>query len=111
MKSFTSVAALLGAASSASAVSIAEINGNRFLSPFQDKNVTGVTGLVTVVADNGIYLRSVQPDHDPATSEGLFVFSSTVGKLVNKGDVVTMSGLVKEYRCVFSRQDTFAPSG
>lgn len=100
MKSFTSVAAVLTAATSAAAVSIAEINGNRFLSPFQDKDVTNVTGLVTAIADNGIYLRSTKPDDDPATSEGLYVFSSTVGKTLKTGDVVTMNGLIKEYRYV-----------
>lgn len=100
MKSFACVAAVLGAASAVAAVSIAEINGNRFLSSFKDKNVTGVTGLVTAVASNGIYLRSTEPDDDPATSEGLFVFGSAVGKQVQKGDVITLSGLVQEYRYV-----------
>ncbi|KAG8423652.1 hypothetical protein J3458_000528 [Metarhizium acridum] len=98
MKSFTCVAAVLGAASAVAAVTIAEINGNRFLSPFKDKNVTGVTGLVTAVASNGIYLRSTEPDGDPATSEGLFVFGSAVGKQVRTGDVITLNGLVQEYR-------------
>ncbi|POR38468.1 Uncharacterized protein TPAR_01327 [Tolypocladium paradoxum] len=98
MKTFTSLVAALAAAGSAAAVTIAQINGNRFLSPYQDKSVTGVMGLVTAVASNGIYLRSTEPDNDPATSEGLFVFSSTVGKTVKVGDVVTMNGLVKEYR-------------
>ncbi|KID77990.1 uncharacterized protein G6M90_00g037850 [Metarhizium brunneum] len=98
MKSFACVAAVLGAASAVAAVSIAEINGNRFLSSFKDQNVTGVTGLVTAVASNGIYLRSTEPDDDPATSEGLFVFGSAVGKQVQKGDVITLGGLVQEYR-------------
>ncbi|QUC21381.1 uncharacterized protein UV8b_05624 [Ustilaginoidea virens] len=96
---FRSVAVAAAAAvGSVAAISIAEINGNRFLSPWQDKQVVGVEGLVTAVADNGIYLRSLTPDGDPATSEGLFVYDGAVGKQVRTGDVVTLDGLVKEYR-------------
>lgn len=101
MKPIKSVAiAALGAATSVAAETIAQINGNHFLSPFQNKTVTNVTGLVTAIADNGIYLRSTEPDDDPATSEGLFVFSSSIGKQVKKGDVVTMNGVVQEYRYI-----------
>ena len=89
---------LLALAAPAAALTIAEINGDRFLSPFQDKDVANVTGLVTAASKTGIYLRSTTPDDNPATSEGLFVFSSSVGKAAKVGDVVTLSGLVKEYR-------------
>ncbi|KZZ96679.1 endonuclease/exonuclease/phosphatase family protein [Moelleriella libera RCEF 2490] len=85
-------------ASTAAGTSIAEINGDRFLSPFKDKSVSQVKGLVTAVAENGVFLRSTQPDNNPATSEGLFVFSNTIGNQVKTGDVVTLNGVVKEFR-------------
>lgn len=98
MKVSAVAASVLAAASSAAAVSIAEINGDRFLSPFKDKDVTGVKGLVTAVSANGIYLRSTEPDSNPATSEGLYVFNRAVGKQVKVGDVITLDGKVTEYR-------------
>lgn len=87
-------------ASTAAGTSIAEINGDRFLSPFKDKSVSQVKGLVTAIAENGVFLRSTQPDNNPATSEGLFVFSNTIGNQVKTGDVVTLNGVVKEFRYV-----------
>jgi hypothetical protein len=56
------VAWIASAASSwfslASAVTIAEINGNKFLSPLAGQTVTNVTGLVTANSTSGFYLRS-----------------------------------------------------
>ncbi|UNI18296.1 hypothetical protein JDV02_004572 [Purpureocillium takamizusanense] len=81
------------------AVTIAQINGDRFLSPLRDRDVANVTGLVTAASKTGIYLRSTVPDDDPATSEGLFVFgNSSAVRAARVGDVVTLSGRVKEYR-------------
>lgn len=96
VKCFAALAAILG---SAAATSIAEINGDRFLSPFKDKTVTGIKGLVTATNSNGIFLQSTEPDENPATSEGLFVYS-TAAKTVKVGDIVTLDGLVAEYRYV-----------
>ncbi|KYK55020.1 endonuclease/exonuclease/phosphatase family protein [Drechmeria coniospora] len=95
MKAFAS---FLAAAGSAAAVTIAEINGNRFLSPLDGKSVTDVTGVVTAVSKNGIYLRSAEPDDDPVTSEGLFVYGSSAAQKVEVGDLVSLDGVVKEYR-------------
>lgn len=95
MKVFATLLTALGAAA---ALSISEINGNRYLSSFQDQNVSNVTGLVTAKAENGVYLRSTEPDDDDATSEGLFVFGYDVGGKVEVGDMVRMNGKVKEYR-------------
>lgn len=88
------------AVGSAAAVTIAEINGNRFLSPLQNTTVTDVRGLVTAIASNGIFLRSTEPDDDPATSEGLFVFGTAVRSQVAVGDIITLDGRVVEYRHV-----------
>ncbi|KAF4119443.1 putative extracellular nuclease [Geosmithia morbida] len=98
MTNKVSSAILVTAASAASAVSIAEINGNTFLSPLRDQNVTGVRGLVTAINKSGLFLRSTEPDNDPATSEGLFVYGSRVAGQVAVGDVITLDGTVDEYR-------------
>lgn len=93
-----SVATLLASAAVATAVTIAEINGNKFLSPYNGQNVTDVKGLVTAIGTNGIFLRSTEPDEDPATSEGLFVFSTPIRGQVKVGDIITLNGRVTEYR-------------
>ncbi|KAF5024290.1 hypothetical protein F66182_3620 [Fusarium sp. NRRL 66182] len=82
----------------AAALTIAEINGNQFLSPYRGKNVTAVEGLVTAVGSSGFYLRSTKPDRNAATSEGLYVFGRTAVANVSVGDVVTLDGLVEEFR-------------
>jgi predicted extracellular nuclease len=91
----TTLAAAVG---SAAAVSIAEINGNRFLSPLQNTTVTGLKGLVTAISKDGVYLRSTEPDDDPTTSEGLYVYGKTIVGDVTVGDIVTLDGRVVEYR-------------
>ncbi|CAN8104829.1 unnamed protein product [Discula destructiva] len=80
------------------AVSIAEINGNKFLSPYSGQNVVNVTGVVTAKSGTGIFIRSLIPDNDPATSESVFVFSSTVGSSLSVGDQIALDGKVSEYR-------------
>lgn len=92
------LAPLVAAAASAAATTIAEINGNKFISPFKDQNVTDVKGLVTAKSAQGIYLRSTEPDEDPATSEGLYVFNRNIINQVKVGDVITLDGRVVEYR-------------
>jgi predicted extracellular nuclease len=80
------------------ALTIAEINGDRFLSPYQGKNVTGVEGLVTAVGSNGFYLQSTKPDRNAATSEGLYIFGKAAVGNVSVGDVITLDGFIEEYR-------------
>ncbi|KAM7196972.1 Endonuclease/exonuclease/phosphatase [Rhypophila sp. PSN 637] len=82
----------------ATAVTIAEINGNKFLSSYAGKSVTGVTGLVTAKGPNGIWIRSTTPDDDPVTSESIYVFSNTVGANLTVGDIISLNGKVTEYR-------------
>lgn len=83
---------------SATAVSIAEINGNTFVSPYSGQSLTNISGLVTAKGSTGIFLRSLQPDDDVATSESIFVYSSTVGSSLSVGDVVSLDAKVAEYR-------------
>ncbi|KAK2014290.1 endonuclease/Exonuclease/phosphatase [Colletotrichum eremochloae] len=89
---------LVSAAGAASALTIAEINGNKFLSPFKDQSVANVTGLVLAKGPNGIWIRSTTPDDDPATSEAVYVYGSSVGANLTVGDLITLDGKIQEYR-------------
>ncbi|KAK3948303.1 hypothetical protein QBC32DRAFT_408699, partial [Pseudoneurospora amorphoporcata] len=81
------------------ALTIAEINGNRFISSYNGQTVSDVTGLVTAKSSAGFYIRSTTPDDDEATSESIYVYSSTISKTVNVGDIITLgSAKVSEYR-------------
>lgn len=69
------------------AASIAQIQGSGATSPLLGQSVI-TQGVVTKLANNGFYMQSQTPDADPATSEGIFVFTSsapttTVGRLVS----------------------------
>lgn len=94
----TIAATLATAVSSAAAVSIAEINGNRFLSPLANSSVTGVEGLVTAIGPNGAFIRSTEPDDDDTTSDSIYVFSRGINSSVAVGDIITLDGEILEYR-------------
>ena len=87
----------LARAEDTAVVSIHEIQGRRHLSPLNGQRVTDVRGIVTATRAHGFYLQEPDPDDDPATSEGIFVFTD-VPPLVRVGDAVLVSGLVQEYR-------------
>ena len=74
---------------------IAMIQGAGHISPYRNKAVTNVEGIVTVVKFDGFYLQSLKPDDDLATSEGIFVFTDLVPS-VKVGDVVVFDGQVAE---------------
>ncbi|BCS23412.1 endonuclease/exonuclease/phosphatase family protein [Aspergillus puulaauensis] len=80
------------------AVTISEINGNTYTSPFKGESVSGVEGLVTAIGEEGFFLRSSTPDSDDATSESIYVYGSSAVSKVTVGDVITLSGKVSEYR-------------
>jgi hypothetical protein len=61
------------------------------------QSVSGVTGVVTAKVSNGFYLQDPNPDADVATSEGIFVFTSSA-PTVNVGDLVSVGGTVAEFR-------------
>lgn len=82
----------------AAALTIAEINGNKYLSPLSGQAVTDVTGLLIAKGPNGIWIRSTTPDDDTATSEAIYVFSKSVGANLTVGDIVSLDGKVTEYR-------------
>ncbi len=76
---------------------IHDIQGAAHRSPLDGKQVANVTGVVTVKGSNGFWFQDPQPDADPATSEGLFVFTSAA-PTVSVGDAVTVEGSVAEFR-------------
>jgi len=77
---------------------IAQIQGTSHTSPSKGKLVNGVLGVVTAVGTNGYWVQSTTPDADPATSEGLFVFTGRAAISVAIGDDLSVDGSVSEFR-------------
>ncbi|QLJ01046.1 endonuclease/exonuclease/phosphatase [Streptomyces sp. NEAU-sy36] len=84
----------------ADSVRIHDIQGTTRLSPYAGQKVTDVPGIVTATrtygSSKGFWLQDPTPDDNPATSEGIFVFTSSTPK-VAVGDAVTVTGTVSEY--------------
>ncbi|MFD4551446.1 endonuclease/exonuclease/phosphatase family protein [Streptomyces sp. NPDC058466] len=84
----------------ADTVHIHDIQGTTRISPLAGTKVTDVAGIVTGVrtygSSKGFWIQDPDPDGNPATSEGVFVFTSSTPK-VAVGDSVTVSGTVSEY--------------
>ncbi|KAG8751010.1 hypothetical protein FRC14_008215, partial [Serendipita sp. 396] len=83
----------------ARAIEISEVQGNTFLSPYNGKTVTGVTGLVTANSSSGFYLSSNSAGGSPY-GNAIYVYSTskTVLAQVAVGDIVSLNGKVQEYR-------------
>jgi predicted extracellular nuclease len=77
-------------------IAIHDIQGATHISPKNGQFVS-TQGIVTAKRSNGFYLQDPNPDSDPATSEGIFVFTSSAPS-VNVGDKVTVVGTVSEFR-------------
>ncbi|MBT2410027.1 endonuclease/exonuclease/phosphatase family protein [Streptomyces sp. ISL-12] len=84
----------------AASVRVHDVQGTTRLSPYAGQQVTDVAGIVTGTrtygSSKGFWIQDPSPDADPATSEGIFVFTSSTPK-VTVGDAVTVSGTVSEY--------------
>jgi predicted extracellular nuclease len=98
MAPLTRFLAISASVAVSTALTIAEINGNKFLSPYKDQTVSNVTGVVTAKGPDGLWLRSTQPDSDERTSESLYVFGRTFGANLTVGDTIVVGGKVLEYR-------------
>jgi predicted extracellular nuclease len=72
------------------------IQGATHLSPLAGTPVR-TSGIVTAVRSNGYNLQDPSPDSDDATSEGIFVFTSSA-PAVAVGNAVEVSGTVSEFR-------------
>ncbi|MEZ3180515.1 endonuclease/exonuclease/phosphatase [Streptomyces pimonensis] len=94
-------AVVLTSPAHADTVRVHDIQGDTRTSPLAGEQVTGVTGIVTGVrtygSSRGFWIQDPAPDADPATSEGVFVFTSSTPRGVAVGDAVTVSGTVSEY--------------
>ncbi|MEU0694535.1 endonuclease/exonuclease/phosphatase family protein [Streptomyces niveus] len=79
---------------------IHDIQGTTRISPQAGNSVTNVPGVVTAVrvtGSRGFWIQDTAPDGDPATSEGVFVFTGSSAPQVKVGDSVVVSGKVTEY--------------
>jgi hypothetical protein len=74
---------------------IYKIQGNGAQSPLLGAAVS-TTGVVTKVTNNGFFLQDPLGDGDPATSDGIFVFTSTA-PTVAEGQAIQLSGTVAEF--------------
>lgn len=78
-----------------------DIQGSTRISPYAGEHVTDVPGVVTAVRGfgkaRGFWMQDPKPDRDPATSEGIFVFTGEETPDVKTGDRVRVSGDVTEY--------------
>lgn len=85
------------------------VQGSGARSPLEGAYVE-VRGVVTGRSETGLYLQSVEEDddHDPATSEGLFVYLGTApADSIRLGTRLRAHGVVAEHDCAC----THGPSG
>ena len=100
---FCAVLLVFGGASATyaqDAHTIAEIQGDKNSSPFENKLVR-VSGIVTARTKTGFYLQTPDDkiDKNPATSEGVFVYTKTEPTVeATIGNAVTVNGYVNEFR-------------
>ncbi len=74
---------------------IYNIQGNGAQSPMLGQAVT-TTGVVTKVINNGFFMQDPLGDGNPATSDGIFVFTSTA-PTVSVGQAIQLSATVAEF--------------
>ncbi len=73
---------------------IPQIQGSAAISPFNNMAVV-TQGVVTRKVSNGYFIQDVAGDGNPATSDGLFVFTNST---VNVGDLVRVTGTITEFK-------------
>ncbi|MDA3645920.1 endonuclease/exonuclease/phosphatase family protein [Saccharopolyspora indica] len=92
---------LAPAAAAEPVVRIHDVQGTARVSPLDGQRVTGVAGVVTGVRGygsvRGFWFQDPEPDGDPRTSEGLFVFTGKETPAVAVGDAVVVDGKVTEH--------------
>ena len=80
-----------------SSVRIHDIQGAAHRSPLEGTAVSSVPGIVTALGSTGFYMEDPLPDTNPATSEGIFIYTATAPS-VAVGQYVLVSGTVNEFR-------------
>jgi hypothetical protein len=81
---------------SAAAARIHDIQGAAHRSALTGKRVA-TSGVVTAVGPRGFWLQDPVADENPATSEGVYVFTNG-GVTVSRGDAVDVTATVVEFR-------------
>ena len=76
---------------------IGQVQGASHLSPLTGQLVK-VEGVITAERGSNVWVQDSTPDADPATSEGILVFGSSVANAVAVGDFVQVRGTVQEFR-------------
>jgi uncharacterized protein len=76
---------------------IAQVQGPGHLSPYTGQLVK-VEGVVIAERGSNVWIQDTTPDADPATSEAILVFGSSVASAVAVGDLVHARGTVQEFR-------------
>ncbi|BDZ47954.1 hypothetical protein GCM10025867_01950 [Frondihabitans sucicola] len=94
-------------------VRIHDIQGAGWKSPLDGDTVTNVPGIVTAVrgsgSSRGYWIQDPTADSDPATSEGVFVYTGTA-PTVAAGDSVLVSATVKDFYQLASGDSTTTTS-
>lgn len=85
-------------------VGIYDIQGRGHRSLFTGETVA-TSGVVTSVESNGFYLQDPNGDGDNATSDAIFVFTSST-PTVSVGNAITLSGTVSEYAAATNQLTT-----
>jgi predicted extracellular nuclease len=75
---------------------ISAIQGAGHASPYDGQDVTDVLGVITGTENRGFWMQSPNPDSDPHTSEGIYVFTYS-DHSYSVGDLVSVDGKVKEF--------------
>jgi predicted extracellular nuclease len=91
---------------------IHDIQGTSWVSPRAGDAVTNVPGIVTGVrtgSSRGFWMQDPNPDSDPATSEGIFIFTGSA-PAVHTGDSVLVSGKVSDFYPLSSGETTSSTS-
>ena len=81
---------------SGGSIAIHSIQGVGHISAYNGQLVKDVRGVVTAIRADGFYIQDTQPDNNPATSEGILVFTVSTPN-VRIGDEVLVTGTVDEY--------------
>ncbi|WP_206442906.1 lamin tail domain-containing protein [Candidatus Protofrankia californiensis] len=76
---------------------IRDIQGSAHISSRNGQSVSNVRGVVTTVISTGFWFQDPCPDANNATSEGVFVYTSSA-PTVTVGQEIAVGGTVSEYR-------------
>ena len=75
---------------------IHDIQGAQHRSPYENRIVSSMPGVVTAASTQGIWVQDPQPDGDVRTSEGVFLFQPSARPPI--GTAVLFSGAVVEFK-------------